>query len=258
MRNCLSQFSSPTTHTPLPLTAQSSGSTELAAARAKRNSRRSTALYSTSLPNTPRFPTHHTPNVEPVSPPLNPTLGTHRLQRSHSTRSSNRASRLFLTLPPHTIRPLTLSDTPSPQTPATRSIGDNHSDYDCSRESRDSGIEIPCEVCEMESCQCREIILPLSGGKHSAAKAKPQNHPDPKAKIDLTDDRSSTRGPTTRRLRHQPNLRVKTTGRGIVSAPTTGNLSFPITERPFSPQSFKQRVMRKQESKGVLDDTLDR
>ena len=146
MRNCLNQFSSPTTHTHLPSTTQSSGSTEPSTTRAKRSSRISTVLYSSSLPNTPRFPTHPAPNVEQVSPPLTTTPGTHPLQRSQSTRSSNRASRLFLTLPPHAIRPLTTSDTPSPQTPATRSIADNQSDYDCSRESRDSGIGIPCEV----------------------------------------------------------------------------------------------------------------
>ncbi|KAM7220389.1 hypothetical protein V8F06_004168 [Rhypophila decipiens] len=260
MRNCLNRTASPGTdahlqHEPPP-TAHSADHAVLAR-RQKRNSKRTSILYSTSVPSTPRFPLNMAENTDHTTPlPLHSltNITPSQLQRSHSTRSSNRASRLFLSLPPsHAIH--ARSPTPSPQTPVTGALsmtsGDNQSDYDCSRESRDSGIGIPCEVCEIESCQCREM-----------------------ARSSDTLVRASSQGQSQRRtLRHcQPGLRIKTdntcnntwTGKGNVS-PSLGSMtagssgsggsaacsSFLMNienqdqPRPFSPQSFKQRVMRK-------------
>lgn len=154
--------------------------------------------------------------------------------------------------------PLDTTTTPSP----------GRDEYSSPRESRDSGIGIPCDVCESETCRCREIILSLaSAGKtspRSVASTAPRSPPPPPkdtapapmpqvAEVYIPIASVSSQGNVHRQsqiplavqsrapqsLRHQPKLRVKTTNIGLgVSAAESAD--------GFSPQSFKQRVLRTQ------------
>jgi hypothetical protein len=133
------------------------------------------------------------------------------------------------------------------------------------RDSRDSGIGIPCDVCESEACRCREIMLSLA-----AAKASPLSEPEHTPRSPLIplsplppppplppNNPAHAHAPTecqnfvrrhpqvplavpsraAQSLRHQPKLRLRTTNIGLgVSEPTSAD--------GFSPQSFKQRVLR--------------
>ncbi|KAM7183642.1 hypothetical protein V8F20_012545 [Naviculisporaceae sp. PSN 640] len=279
MRNCLNRLGSPGTdaHSQPPPTAHSADHAVMTKGQ-KRTSKRTSLLYSASVPNTPRFLSNTTQSPDQVaSLPLHSLANTTTAQpqRSNSTRSSNRASRLFLSLPPsHAVR----SATPSPLTPITTALsvtsGDNLSDYDCSRESRDSGLGFPCEVCDMDSCQCKEIARTSSQSKHSAL-THPRV-PDLKAEVPQLGTTANEANPGSslghgqlqrRTLRHfQTGLRIKTNTPNSddnddpapVSSTTGGtrsNKSSPSPflvnidnhdqQRPFSPQSFKQRVMRK-------------
>lgn len=280
MRNCLNRLGSPGTDAHfLPPTKAHSADHAVMTRRQKRSSKRSSLLYSASVPNTPRFPSQTTETPEQIpSLPLHSLANatTAHLQRSNSTRSSNRASRLFLSFPPsHAVR----SATPSPQTPITAALsatsGDNQSDYDCSRESRDSGLGFPCEVCDMDSCQCKEIARTLSNSKHRDSALTHPTVPEPKTKLPLETTAiesipGSSRAypPHQRRtLRHfQTGLKIRTgtpTSDNSVDAAFVSGMTADTSsnksslspffmdfenqdqQRPFSPQSFKQRVMRK-------------
>ncbi|KAK3381072.1 hypothetical protein B0H63DRAFT_523805 [Podospora didyma] len=140
--------------------------------------------------------------------------------------------------------------TGSPSTPSSNtsfSSGDddtNENDYATGRDSRDSGIGIPCDVCELESCGCREMILSYAAkDSHNSdygCQAGSENQ-GPEALLSRRRKQPS--------LRHQPNLRVETRGIDVLSLDGREiNTAEGFGMRgAFSPQSFKQRVMRKQQ-----------
>ncbi|KAK0710130.1 hypothetical protein B0T26DRAFT_679449 [Lasiosphaeria miniovina] len=141
---------------------------------------------------------------------------------------------------------------------------DNNDVMDCSaddyangRDSRDSGIGIPCDVCEMESCRCREMILSYAA-EDKADGRKPRGHtqvlqassPPPPPTANAS---QKTKEPaSTFSLRRQTNLRIKTGGIGFRAATLTDGDADGKVFSPgggggaFSPQSFKQRLLRKQ------------
>jgi hypothetical protein len=157
------------------------------------------------------------------------------------------------------------------------------------RDSRDSGIGIPCDICESEACRCREIILSLAAAQDKGYQLVSGSGPEPRfetkipsppppaphlprqaaqdgipyrpsastshnanvatfqATVDVPgtsvvmgrrDGLIETRHPS---LRHQPRLQLRTTGIAHMHRAEEAD-----NNGGFSPQSFKQRVLRTQ------------
>ncbi|KAK0640735.1 hypothetical protein B0T16DRAFT_460892 [Cercophora newfieldiana] len=264
MRQCLIQLNSASGPSTPASTATKPANSRVQGSLAKKNTRRS--RRSTILPTRSSSTTEAIPDVakEVSFIQLRPRL----LERN--TIHINPDETLSPIFPPSggnliadlTPAPLAIS-APSPNDTTNYPA---HDDYAAPRESRDSGIGIPCDVCESEACRCREIILSLAAGKASPvsdAESTPQSPlgllslppppPPPKnpAHVQVaTECQSNTRrlsqiplavpsraGPQS--LRPHPKLRVKTTNIGL-------GVMGPDSADGFSPQSFKQRVLRTQ------------
>ena len=152
------------------------------------------------------------------------------------------------------------------------------------RDSRDSGIGIPCDICESEACRCREIILSLAAAQGKGYQLVSSNGPAPRTEMRMpsppppaphlprhsaqdsisyrssagnfaafqtTVDVHGTSMATGRRdgpietrhpsLRHQPRLQLRTAGIAHMHRAEDAD-----NNSGFSPQSFKQRVLRTQ------------
>ncbi|KAK3315837.1 hypothetical protein B0H66DRAFT_559827 [Apodospora peruviana] len=182
MRKCMSRFSTAATNVQPTMPIQKFGNSQQPnlARRQKRRSRISTVLYSPPLPDAVQppadtregntggppssaekqdddtesqlFDRHETElavssivpsedDVPPTPPPDFPGLPFSQISDQFAVRAATK----------------TATEAPAPE--GARGGETHMSDYDSPRDSRDSGIGMPCEVCEMDSCQCREIIL---------------------------------------------------------------------------------------------------
>ncbi|KAK3693120.1 hypothetical protein B0T22DRAFT_34088 [Podospora appendiculata] len=157
-------------------------------------------------------------------------------------------------------------------TSVTGSTSSREGDYNNQRDSRDSGIGIPCDVCEFESCKCTNSSIttesddwPLPTYNTSRLSKREPSQPhrhsvESPARFKSIDFGSHNQTPTQRSLRHQPRLRVLT--RGIDDAPQdshawtmSSDTSATLTGDSFSPHSFKQRVLMKRGGRRTQDGT---
>lgn len=245
----------------------------------KRQSRRS--RQSTLLQTTVNSGGHkRTPSNTSDSSRRQGKRGPRDDQTGHPTNSTRRLPSLSNMLrgasqsPPLRVAAVAGAATSSPGTMSSSSNtafdSDNNDVMDCSaddyangRDSRDSGIGIPCDVCEMETCRCREMILSYvaedKGREVQADDRKPRGQtqtlqksssPPPPPPTTYASQKTKEAA-STLSLRRQTNLRIKTGGTGFRAAALTdgdedGEVFGPGGGGAFSPQSFKQRLLRKQ------------
>ncbi|KAK0629274.1 hypothetical protein B0T17DRAFT_597698 [Bombardia bombarda] len=261
MRQCLNRGSSAAaTDQPKPI-AKASNQQVILGRQQNRRSRQSVLFQTLRSPDT--YDT--TPNTpgDIVSSPLthdrDNNLGIHnddsRPQLNGRSLGSaiNGTSRLPLSPLSPTLqyavrnktRSPSLAGARSPRLYATRSPRGEEIEYPGPRDSRDSGISIACHLCEVDVCRCDNVAgVPLGGNGDTSLLAEPV--------FGTRDHQSELTNPETKqqaladtvaqhRLRHQPNLRVTTRTLEALVSPTSGE--------PFhSPQSFKERVLRKHDT----------
>lgn len=123
-----------------------------------------------------------------------------------------------------------------------------------SRDSRDSGIGMPCEACGGEDgvyC-CEQVNRPYSDtAAQPASRAWDREpdfdqyqHPNLSSSSVVSSSGSSTAGDGARSLRHKPRLRLtlRTKDIGSLSVPAQGGAGDVGGDGGYSPQSFKERV----------------
>lgn len=119
------------------------------------------------------------------------------------------------------------------------------------REPRDSGISMPCSTpCELEHCTCSKPLAPVIHNIHNRAcpamkRAGTRTGASPEEKQEQEEERRFCRPGDLREGRHRPSLGPL----GIWTWGMPENLNSPGRDAEgggFSPQSFKQRVLRKQ------------
>lgn len=122
-----------------------------------------------------------------------------------------------------------------------------------SRDSRDSGIGMPCEVCGGEDgmCCCEQVNRPYSETTQRPSRAWDREpdfdryqHPNLSSSSVVSSSGSSTAGDGARSLRHKPRLRLtlRTKDIGSLLVPGQGGAGDVGGDGGYSPQSFKERV----------------
>lgn len=279
MRQSLSRSSSTATLGQAPTHRAASAQRETHVKKSTRRSRRSTMLQSIQFSDVEVLMNGDTEiacgqrRMRELD--ISPTNTNHAQQRP-TTAFRNKAATNATPCRASLLRPISHNVVKSPpqasaQAPNSRlpSAGcDDAVDYAASRDSRDSGIGLHCEVCESEACRCEDAIFDLDSDTIRTEPSTTVPPPTPPkvpslfnaesprstkpyqfqagnsgSQIPRRHSRIQPVPPTPRSspsLRHQPNLKINT--RDI--SPSSEGLGGLAIGEMFSPQSFKQRVLR--------------
>ena len=283
MRQSLSRSSSTAVQPSQSPTHRAAAHREPYVKKSTRRSRRSTMLQSIRFPDVEGLTNVEAEipcgqhQIEQLDTP--PASASHAQQRPTTGFRADAAAAAASAAIPCRVSPLRpvshnvakstpQSSTQTPNSQLSRSECNDTLDYVASRDSRDSGIGLHCELCESEVCRCRDTIFeldsdagetgpsataPLSTRPKLSSIFKPKSPISPKLYQFQSGD-SGSRMPrrnsliqlvpptpnSSPSLRHRPNLMINT--RDI--SPSTESLSGLALSETFSPQSFKQRVLR--------------
>ncbi|KAL2015056.1 hypothetical protein VTK56DRAFT_6422 [Thermocarpiscus australiensis] len=180
------------------------------------------------------------------------TEGTWAASHRHSRESSTRYTGCSCSKPlpihrtqPHTTSAAydlltwaTIEPTPTELRPVSSTQTDEHSSSP--RDSVDSGIGMCCDTCELDVCRCSTTTSHTSDDKDSGLRIR--HDADTWSEIRASLPASLPPTLIRRPLEHQPRLSIRTS-----RTPDSFAIEKEVVVRDgFSPQSFKQRVLRKQ------------
>jgi hypothetical protein len=95
-----------------------------------------------------------------------------------------------------------------------------------------------CDDCEKEPCRCSKTVTSYHDDRDSSGSEQSQTDPKPRPRL-----RHRVSKKPLGEYHTQPQLSVRTQGLGVSQGEDTGGSA--VVGGRFSPESFKQRVLRK-------------